>query len=103
MGFEYFTDNTIMNYVEMVFYVSNFFFTLTYVFSVFNNLENIDWIRKKVLDERNHISIFKLGILRVVVILIILSPLFVLKDLFYLRIISGNVISTFVGFFLPVS
>ena len=103
ISFEYFKGNILIEIVEFFFYLSAIIDDIVFSFVIFNNLEQIGFVRKLVSDEEGNFSILKLGIVRSVVILIGMSPLLFLNDLFFLRILAGCLIATTIGLFWPVS
>ena len=76
---------------------------MIFLFVVFNNIEEFEYIRRKVVDKHGNIDISRLNKLRVIEILVIMSPLLFLQDVFYLRIFVGIVMAITVGFLMPVS
>ena len=86
-----------------MYYLSICFDSITYVFVVFNNIEEIPFIRKRLLNKFGNIIISRLSVLRLATVLVMMSPLLFLTDLFFFRILVSGFISTTIGFFWPVS
>lgn len=91
-----------MEIIEAVFYFSVFFNAMIFLFVIFSNIEEFDFIRKRVENEHGNIVIYKLNILRIIEILVIMSPLIFLKDVFYIRIFTGLSMAIVIGFLMPV-
>ena len=75
---------------------------MIFLFVIFSNIEEFDFIRKRVENEQGNIVIYKLNILRIIEILVTMSPLIFLKDVFYLRIFTGLSMAIVIGFLMPV-
>ena len=102
MGLEHFEDNSLIN-----FFITALYLTIpiqTSYLQIFNlkELETLDTVKWLVKEGYDDVSIWKVTVFRVVVTLLMILPIFFIKDEFFLYLISGSLIALFLGFFMPV-
>ena len=103
MVFDYFQDSTFLFIVEIVMYSTFFLHVITFIFAIFTNIESIALIRNFIVGSDGCVIVYKLNRLRVITILVLLVPLFMLKDVFFFTVITGSVFFPFLGILWPVS
>ena len=89
--------------LQLIFYISFYFHAIIPIFAILNNIEEIPKVKKLISDVNGHINMIKLSVLRILVLLIFLLPIFFIDDVFYFTLIFGSTVDPFVGMFLPVS
>ena len=89
--------------LQSCFYASFLFNAVPFFFCIFNNVEEIAVIRKRLLDGEGNTSIPKLTVLRLFVSIIAILPIFVLDDIFIFASLTGSIMSPTIGMLMPVS
>ena len=103
MSFDYLPDNKFTLALQVCFFASFIPHMIVYVFSIFNNLEEIGFVKKLLLNEGGNVIVKKLILLRFLVCIIVLCPLFFIKDAFFYIIILGCILCPIIGVIWPVS
>ena len=76
---------------------------IVYVFSIFNNIEEIGKVKKLLLNDKGNMIVKRLLFLRLLVCVFVLTPVFFIKDAFFFTLIMGCVPCPLIGVIWPVS
>lgn len=66
-------------------------------------LENIDFVHRRLSNEHNQIQVPRLVVFRLAACYLMIIPAFFIQDEFFVLIISGSFLSPMLGFFIPVT
>ena len=103
VSFDYLPSNGYTLVLKILFFSSFIPHIIVYQFNIFNNVEDIGWVKKQLQDNRGHMSIKKLILLRLFVAFLATVPLLFIKDLFFIAVINGNIVCPLIGIICPVS
>lgn len=76
---------------------------ILYLFSIFNNIQEIDLVKRLLLNHKGNMNVKRLIVLRLFVSVLVFGPLFLLEDVFYFTVIMGSMLSPVIGCVWPVS
>lgn len=71
--------------------------------NILYNFENTSFIKKYLENRQGNVSISRMTVLRVVMMIVMLFPVFILNDEYYLMRLAGSFIAPLLGIFIPVS
>ena len=89
--------------LKTCFYLTFIPHAIIFVFSIFNNIEEIGLVKKLLVDEKGHMVVKRLLFLRFLLTLIVFGPMFFIKDILFLTVVTGSVLCPIIGLIWPVS